>query len=137
MRFFIRFAFTFCVISIAFSATFSQKQSAPYFPPAHTWTEKTPSEMGLNPAKIQEAIAFAKAGESKNPRSMEQSHYQSFGKEPFGSAIGPFADRGDQTGIIIYKGYIVAKWGEPLRCDITHSVTKSFLSSVVGLAALL
>nr|WP_310586500.1 serine hydrolase [Runella sp.] len=134
MRFFTRSVFTICIVSVAFLPAFSQKQPAPYFPPAHTWAEKTPAEMGLNPAKIQEAIAFAKAGESKNPRSMEQSHYQSFGKEPFGSAIGPFADRGDQTGIIIYKGYIVAKWGEPSRCDITHSVTKSFLSSVVGLA---
>jgi CubicO group peptidase (beta-lactamase class C family) len=134
MHFFTRSVFTFGIVSVAFLPAFSQKQPAPYFPPAHAWMEKTPAEMGLNPAKIQEAIAFAKAGESKNPRSMEQSHYQSFGKEPFGSAIGPFADRGDQTGVIIYKGYIVAKWGEPSRCDITHSVTKSFLSSVVGLA---
>ncbi len=48
--------------------------------------------------------------------------------------IGPFADRGEPTGVIVHKGYIVAEWGEPQRCDITHSVTKSFLSTVVGLA---
>lgn len=65
---------------------------------------------------------------------MEISHYQSFGKEPFGEGIGPFAERGDPTGVIIYKGYIVATWGEPARCDMTHSVTKSFLSSVIGVA---
>jgi CubicO group peptidase (beta-lactamase class C family) len=29
---------------------------------------------------------------------------------------------------------LVAEWGEPQRVDMTHSVTKSFLSSVVGLA---
>ncbi|MFN8346606.1 MAG: serine hydrolase [Spirosomataceae bacterium] len=133
-RFSTRFSFFISFVFGAFFSGFSQKPSTPYFPPAHTWTEKTPAEMGLNPAKIQEAIAFAKAGESKNPRSMEQSHYQSFGKEPFGFAIGPFNDRGDQTGIIVYKGYIIAQWGEPSRCDITHSVTKSFLSSVVGVA---
>ncbi len=34
----------------------------------------------------------------------------------------------------LHKGYIVAEWGEPKRCDMTHSVTKSFLSTVVGLA---
>ncbi|AYQ35683.1 serine hydrolase [Runella sp. SP2] len=117
-------------------SSFGQKNPppTPYFPPAHTWAQKTPSELGLNPTKLAEAIAFAKASESKNPRSMEQSHYQTFGKEPYGFAIGPFNDRGDQTGIIVYKGYIVAQWGEPNRCDITHSVTKSFLSTVVGLA---
>jgi CubicO group peptidase (beta-lactamase class C family) len=88
----------------------------------------------LNTDKINEAIAFAKAAETKNPRNMEISHYQSFGKEPFGEGIGPFSERGDPTGLIVYKGYIVAGWGEPTRCDMTHSVTKSFLSSLVGVA---
>lgn len=36
---------------------------------------------------------------------------------------------------IVHKGYIIASWGEPLRVDMTHSVTKSFLPAVVGLAA--
>src|ERR1700676_847163 len=40
----------------------------------------------------------------------------------------------DPTGIIIHKGYIAAEWGDPLRVDMTHSVTKSLLSSVVGIA---
>ena len=65
---------------------------------------------------------------------MELSQAQSFGKEPFGEGIGPFADRGDPTGLIIYKGYIIATWGDPTRAEMTHSVTKSFLSTVVGLA---
>ena len=38
------------------------------------------------------------------------------------------------TGIIIKNGYIIAEWGEPLRVDMTHSVTKSFLTATVGLA---
>ncbi len=127
----------FIVISIT---TFSQKKQTQlavpqaYFPSAQIWEQKTPAQSGLNAEKINEAIALAKAAESKNPRNMEISHYQSFGKEPYGEGIGPFAERGDPTGIIIYKGYIIASWGEPLRCDMTHSVTKSFLSSVVGLA---
>jgi len=106
-----------------------------YFPPAGSWEMREPAMFGVHEQRLQEAIAFAKKAESKNPRSMEQSHYQSFGREPFGNAIGPFADRGDQTGIIIYKGYCIAKWGEPDRCDMTHSVTKSFLSAVVGIAS--
>lgn len=112
----------------------STAQNKPYFPPPQYWQRKVPSELGLDGTKIQEAITFHRDNEIKNPRSMEQSHYQSFGKEPYGFAIGPFADRGEPTGVIVYKGYIVAEWGEPLRCDITHSVTKSFLSTAVGLA---
>jgi CubicO group peptidase (beta-lactamase class C family) len=34
----------------------------------------------------------------------------------------------------VHKGYIVAEWGEPARVDMTHSVTKTFLTTVVGLA---
>ncbi len=106
----------------------------PYFPNAQHWDRKTPEELGINGSLLASAVQYAQANESKNPRSMEMSHYQSFGKEPYGFAIGPFADRGEPTGLIIYKGYVVASWGEPARCDMTHSVTKSFLSTVVGLA---
>ena len=98
------------------------------------WQQKTPSEAGVDPRLLKDAIAFAISGETKAPRDLKLNHYQTFGREPFGYAIGPIKDRGDPTGIIIYKGYVVAEWGEPLRVDMTHSVTKSFLSSVVGIA---
>ena len=119
--------------------TFSQKKlpnqtNLSYFPSAQNWENRLPSFFSIDSNKIHEAIAFAKSAETKNPRNMEISHYQSFGKEPFGEGIGPFAERGDPTGIIVYKGYIIASWGNPLRCDMTHSVTKSFLSSVIGVA---
>ncbi|MDJ1479899.1 serine hydrolase [Cytophagaceae bacterium YF14B1] len=120
------------------SALAAQNQKAKiktaYFPPAQSWQHQTPQSVGLNGTKLSEAISFAIANETQAPRSMEANHYRTFGKEPFGDGIGPFADRGAPTGIIVYKGYIVAEWGEPLRVDMTHSVTKSFLSTVVGLA---
>jgi CubicO group peptidase (beta-lactamase class C family) len=106
----------------------------PYYPAAGTWERRPASSLGLNADSLEAAVRFAIAGEVNNPRSMEENHYRTFGKEPFGAGIGPFADRGEPTGLIIYKGYIVAEWGDPSRCDMTHSVTKSFLSSVVGLA---
>ena len=107
---------------------------ASYYPPAGNWEHQSAAALGLNEDSLNAAVKFAIAGEINNPRSMEENHYRTFGKEPFGAGIGPFADRGEPTGLIIYKGYIVAAWGEPARCDMTHSVTKSFLSSVVGLA---
>jgi CubicO group peptidase (beta-lactamase class C family) len=62
------------------------------------------------------------------------AHYQSFGREPFGEPVGPFRERGPVTGLVLRHGYIVATWGEPGRVDMTFSVTKSFLSTVIGLA---
>lgn len=98
------------------------------------WEKRAPEELGLNPQKIQEAIQYAQDNEISNPRSMEENHYGTFGREPFGMGVGPFKDRGDQTGIIVKNGYIVAEWGEPFRVDMTHSVTKSFLTTVTGIA---
>ena len=98
------------------------------------WDVKSASEVGMDQAKLEAAIEYIMDTETTNPRSMEENHYGTFGREPFGYGIGPFKDRGEQTGIIIKDGYIIAEWGEPFRVDMTHSVTKTFLSSVVGIA---
>src|SRR5579863_8888937 len=106
-----------------------------YFPPRGEWQRRSPSSLGLDSAALQEAIRYAREMESKAPRNQELAQAESFGKaEPFDGGIGPFSERGEPTGLIIYKGFIVAEWGEPARIDMTHSVTKSFLSTVVGLA---
>ena len=108
---------------------------ASYFPPSGEWQHRSPSSLGLDSAAIQEAVRYAREMESKLPRDQELAQAETFGKsEPFAEGIGPFKDRGEPTGLIIYKGFIVAEWGEPSRVDMTHSVTKSFLSTVVGLA---
>jgi CubicO group peptidase (beta-lactamase class C family) len=108
--------------------------SPPYVPPSGQWEHRAPSAVGLDSAGVAAAVAFAIEKESRNPRDLELNHYQTFGREPFGAAIGPIAPRGAPTGIIIRRGYIVAEWGDPNAVEMTHSVTKSFLSSVVGLA---
>ncbi|HEU4994731.1 MAG TPA: serine hydrolase [Gemmatimonadaceae bacterium] len=108
--------------------------ATPYVPPPGSWERRTPEQMGMDGAKLQEAIAFAKEREVKVPRDLEAAHYQTFGREPFGNAVGPMKSRGEPTGIIVRRGYIVAEWGEPARVDMTHSVTKSFVSTSVGLA---
>ncbi|HEY4064956.1 MAG TPA: serine hydrolase [Puia sp.] len=108
--------------------------AADYFPPAGEWQHRSPATLGLDSVALQEAIRFARDNEAKAPRDQALAQAESFGREPFDDGVGPFATRGEPTGLIIYKGYIVAEWGEPLRVDMTHSVTKSFLSTVIGLA---
>jgi len=116
----------------------SQKKHVPaksmvYFPPAGQWKHQ-PAYVFFDTVKLRAAIQFAKDHEINQTRNMELLQATTFGKEPFGEGIGPFANRGEPTGLILYKGMIVAEWGEPNRVDMTHSVTKSFLSTVVGLA---
>jgi len=104
-----------------------------YYPEAD-WQHKSPAEAGYDAALLREAIDFAIASESRNPRDLTLNHYQTFGREPYGNPIGPIKDRGEPTGVIVRRGYLVAEWGEPSRVDMTHSVTKSFLSSIAGVA---
>jgi hypothetical protein len=113
----------------------AQKSSELYYPgPDEKWERRTAQQVGMDPARLNEAIAFAVANETKTPRNLELAHYQSIGREPFDDGIGPFKERGDPTGVILRQGYIVAEWGDPHRVDMTFSVTKSFLSTTVGLA---
>ena len=112
----------------------SQLNGQSYFPPRGQWEHRTPEQVGMDAALLDSAIAFAVESESTAPRDLERTHYMTFGREPHGIAIGPFKERGDPTGIIVRHGYIVAEWGEPERADMTFSITKSFLSSTVGVA---
>lgn len=98
------------------------------------WERRAPASLGLDPALIDRAIATAQAGESNAPRDLAFNHQLTFGREPHGEPIGPFSVRGEQTGLIVHQGYIVAAWGEPEKVDMTFSVSKSFLSVSVGLA---
>lgn len=111
------------------------QQGNVYYPEAGAkWQKKKPQDMGFIPDSLQAAIDFAIASEAQSPKDLEKAHYQGFGREPFGDPVGPFKVRGPQTGIIIKNGYIIAEWGEPFRVDMTFSVTKTFLSTTVGLA---
>ncbi len=128
-------AFYIVVALTTSKAVIAQKSGDYYYPGAgESWERRTPQQVGMDPARLNEAIAFAQAGETKSPRNLEIAHYQSFGREPFGEGVGPFKERGDPTGVVLRHGYIVAEWGDPHRVDMTYSVTKSFLSTTVGLA---
>ena len=106
-----------------------------YWPGADgQWERRAPERAGMDGAKLRQAIDFARRNENRAPRNLEAAHYQSFGREPFGEGVGPFKERGDPTGVVVRNGYVVAEWGDPARVDMTFSVTKSFVSTVVGLA---
>ena len=126
------------LLVLVFAPLWASAQSATGTPRSTTPTRRGSTRLrprrASAPSLLKDAIDFAVASETKAPRDLKLNHYQTFGREPFGYAIGPIKDRGDPTGIIVHKGYVVAEWGDPLRVDMAHSVTKSFLSSVIGIA---
>lgn len=111
-----------------------QLYSQTYFPPRGAWETKTPQSQGLNATKLAEAVKFAEDNEYSGSKDSRIASYEGFKSEPFHELLGPTRRRGGPAGVIIKGGYIVAQWGDVDRVDMTHSVTKSYLSTVAGLA---
>ena len=88
----------------------------------------------MSESKLNRAVKFAIKSESEGARNLEEYIKANLTKEPHGEIVGPTKPRGDMTGIIIKNGYIVAEWGEVDRVDMTFSISKTYLSTVVGLA---
>jgi CubicO group peptidase (beta-lactamase class C family) len=112
----------------------ASRQPAPYYPERFDWQRRSPDQAGFDAAQLDAAIKFAVANENPATKDLAVDLATTFGREPFDTPIGPLQPRGALNGMIVKNGYVVAEWGETTRVDMTFSVTKSFLSTVVGLA---
>jgi CubicO group peptidase (beta-lactamase class C family) len=113
----------------------SAQEGGAYFPERFDWQHKKPQDVGMDAARLDEAIKLAIADENPGPRNMAVYLATTFGaSEPFDTPIGPVKDAGGPAGLITRHGYIVAEWGDPARVDMTFSVTKTFLTTLAGLA---
>src|SRR6186997_278002 len=105
-----------------------------YYPDS-IWQTKKPAELKMNAAFIDSAINFAIHNETKTDHDLRIANLKAYANEPNYRIAGPMRERGKPAGIILKNGYIVAQWGDVKRVDMTFSVSKSFLSTVAGLAA--
>ena len=123
------------LVASGFSRKIEAQSSTAYFPTASEWQTRTPEQAGMDSARVNEAIKYAVANENPGFKDLYLDQATTFGaREPFDTVIGPMKERGALNGLIIRNGYIIADWGETSRVDVTHSVTKTFLSTVAGLA---
>lgn len=129
MKYFYLLLFLF----ISFSQAHAQ---AYYFPEASAgWEHRSPKSLKMDETALNSAVAFAEANEYSGSRDLRIAILKGFEREPFHKILGPTKKRGGPAGIILKSGYIVAQWGDTKRVDMTFSVTKSFLSTMAGLAA--
>ncbi len=104
-----------------------------YFPGAE-WQVKKPEELRMNKKLLDSAVTLALNSENKVERDLRIANMKSYSREPGYKMIGPMKQRGGPAGVVIKNGYIVAQWGDVSRVDMTFSVTKSYLSTIAGLA---
>jgi CubicO group peptidase (beta-lactamase class C family) len=89
----------------------------------------------MNGTRLQAAVDYAAAHLTTDiPEDPGAYLRERFRNIPHQEIVGPTALRGGVNGIVIRNGYIVAEWGDTDREDMTFSVTKSYLSTVAGLA---
>ncbi len=113
----------------------SNAQHIEYFPERNAvWQEKSSKEIKVNSKELSEVVAFAEANEYSGSRDLRIAILKGFEREPFHQILGPTKKRGGPAGMILKNGFLIAKWGDTKRVDMTFSVTKSFLSTVAGLA---
>ena len=124
---------TVCVLSTLTLAQSGRGTSGPYFPERFDWQKRSASQAGVDAARLDAALKFAAANENPGNKDLAVDLATSFGREPFDTPIGPLKPRGALSALVIKNGYVVGELGETDRVDMTFSVTKSFLSTVVGL----
>ncbi|SHG72562.1 serine hydrolase domain-containing protein [Flagellimonas flava] len=106
-----------------------------YFPKRNeVWKKAETRQFNFKTDKLQEAVDFAMQNEYSGSRDLRRAILKGFEREPFHEILGPTKKRGGPAGIILKNGYILASWGDTQRVDMTFSVTKSFLSTMAGLA---
>lgn len=111
------------------------RQEIGYFPErGATWESRQPADLNVNETKLQQAVDFAQNNEYSGPRDLRLAILKGFEREPFHQILGPTKKRGGPAGMVIKNGYVIAQWGDIKRVDMTFSVTKSYLSTVTGLA---
>lgn len=123
----------FVVLLGAFSFVQAQKR---YFPDVD-WQQKAPADVSMNALLLDSAVRFALLHEVSMETDLRLANIKAFAVnagEPNYRILGPMKERGKPSGLVIKNGYIVAKWGNPERVDMTFSATKSYLSAVAGLA---
>jgi hypothetical protein len=118
-------------LSFAFfaQAGIAAPAAAPYFPPAQEWARKSPAELGMDPAALAAAISFAQSRETERARDFSDQ------EATFGERLGSLpTKRAATNGVVIYKGFVVAEFGDTHFVDPTYSVAKSMLSTIAGVA---
>ncbi len=126
---------TLCVALTVFCFSWPAVSTERYFPPAGQWQRATPQSMGVNAEQLQHAVDYAIASENPAPKDQAIVQATTFGaREPYDQIIGPMSVRAAANGLIVYKGKVIAQWGDTQRVDMTHSISKTFLTTLTGLA---
>lgn len=85
------------------TSALAQAPGTPYYPGMwHEWERRTPEQAGMNAARIDEAIAFARANYAPSRATRTGPVFVAGPPhEPYGDVVGPTKLRGEMNGLIL------------------------------------
>jgi CubicO group peptidase (beta-lactamase class C family) len=115
---------------VAGPAAHRQSERGAYTPARDHWETRTPAEVGMDAALLNQAIEYAKTRDT----NWGKTDYMADQVRTFGRRLGRVPpSHGPTNGVILRHGYIVAEFGDTSVVEPTYSVAKSYLSTVLGL----
>ena len=107
-------------------------------PAAGAWPTTTPDVVGLDAGRLDEAIAYHRAHETRwRPDFITaRGVFVGVADEPdtAGGVLGPIRPRGGPSGVVVRGGWLVAAWGEVDRVEMSFSIAKSYLAALAWVA---
>ena len=102
------------------------------------WPTATPEDAGLDAQRLEAAIAYHHAHETRWRRDFitDRGVFVGVADEPetAGGVLGPIRPRGGPSGLVVRGGRLVAEWGETARVEMSFSIAKSYLAALAGVA---
>ena len=100
------------------------------------WPTAEPEDAGLDPRRLDDAIAYHLAHETKWRRDfrLADGRYVGVADEPDSAVLGPVRPRGEPSGLVVRGGRLVAEWGDTERVEMSFSIAKSYLAALAGVA---
>lgn len=125
----------FVFLSFSLLLAVSTSYAEEYFPSRFEWQTISPAQAGFNPEKLQQAKQLAISKTVVEPQDLNQVLLDNYTpKEPNYQVLGPTTPRATPAGMVLKNGKILTSWGDTKRVDMTFSVVKSYLSTLVAIA---
>src|SRR5260370_37607403 len=105
-------------------------------PPPHDWPTARPADAGLDPQRLDDAIAYHLAHETTWRRDfrLADGRYIGVADEPDSAVLGPERPRGGPSGLLGRGGRLVAGWGDTERVEVSFSPANSYPAALAGVA---
>ncbi|MEX0666661.1 MAG: serine hydrolase [Acidimicrobiia bacterium] len=102
--------------------------------PADGWAalESVPDD--IDAKLLRAAVKGALDRETVGPRDMTSYLRGILAGQSHAELLGPLRDAVGASGVIVYRGSLLARWGDPAALEMSFSATKTYLSVVAGAA---